>query len=74
MMNILHVLTLGHNLLPPFFLRQAGITVNETAKIHCAYPSVKDHAIIISSPELVIPLQVYGTFEFLHTRVPTEEE
>ena len=32
--NALHVPSIDHNLIPPFMLREARITVNETPKIH----------------------------------------
>eukprot|EP00957_Ditylum_brightwellii_P128393 9792090-Ditylum_brightwellii.AAC.1 len=32
--NTLHVPSMDHNLIPPFMLREAGITVNDTPKIH----------------------------------------
>jgi hypothetical protein len=38
--NALHVPSMDHNLIPPFMLREAGITVNETPKIHKENPTV----------------------------------
>ena len=45
--NVLYVESMQHNLLPPFILRAAGITVNERAKIHTDPDemSSEDHSI-----------------------------
>ena len=43
--NTLYVSTLTYNLLPPFILREAGITVNNVSKIHVNKPITFDHAI-----------------------------
>ena len=72
--NALHVPTLEHNLIPPFILREARITVNDTAKIHKDNPGKKDHAIIIESEPLTIPLQLNGIFSFFHSRMPTKDD
>ena len=72
--NALHVPTLEHNLIPPFILRESGIIVNEKAKIHCANPTIRDHAIISKENDLLIPLQFSGTFSYFHTRIPTRED
>ena len=66
--------SLEHNLIPPFILREAGIIVNETAKIHKENPSKRDHAIIIENEPLTIPLQLNGIFSFFHSRCPTIDE
>ena len=34
-----------NNLLPPFMLREAGITINEVPKIHATSPTEEHHAI-----------------------------
>ena len=72
--NALHVKTLGHNLIPPFILREAGIIVNDTAKIHLKDPGKHDHAIVCPNDDLLIPLSLNGIFSFFHTRLPTTEE
>ena len=38
--NALHVPSMTHNLVPPFMMREAGIEVNECAKIHAKDPTV----------------------------------
>ena len=51
-------------LMPPFILREAGIIINDTAKIHKDDPGQGDHAIIVESESLIIPLQLNGIFLF----------
>ena len=41
----LHVPSMTCNLLPPFMLREAGITINEVPKIHVTSPTEEHHAI-----------------------------
>jgi len=71
--NALHVPSMSHNLIPPFILREQGIKVNETAKIHCDDPSKSDHSIVLDS-ELQIPLLLHGVFSYFPTRLPTVED
>ena len=42
----MHVPSMTHDLLPPFMLREAGITINEVPKIHVSSPTEEHHAII----------------------------
>jgi hypothetical protein len=41
--NALHVPEMENNLIPPFVMREAGITVNDTPKIKVREPTVDDH-------------------------------
>ena len=43
--NMLYVPSMSNNLIPPFMLREAGINVRDTPKIHVASPTTEDHAI-----------------------------
>ena len=72
--HALYVPTMGHNLIPPFLLREAGFAVNECPKIHSPDPSVYDHSIYIDHCNLRIPLLLHGTFSYFPTRLPTLEE
>ena len=72
--NALHFPTLDHSLIPPFFMREAGITVCEIPKIHHADPTIENHAIYIEALELRIPLQLHGIFSYFHYRLPTNDE
>ena len=49
--NILSVPSMDHNLIPSFILREAGLTVNDTAMIHLNEPPIDDNA--ISFPTLI---------------------
>jgi hypothetical protein len=69
--HALTVPTMENDLVPPFLLREAGIEVNETAKIHMKSPSVTDHSIYFPSSELRIPLSLYGMFSYFPSYKPT---
>ena len=43
--NALYVPLMDNNLIPPFMLREMGVTVNGIPKIHKEDPAVDDHAI-----------------------------
>eukprot|EP00957_Ditylum_brightwellii_P077907 5921520-Ditylum_brightwellii.AAC.1 len=58
--NALHVLSMDHNLMPPFILREAGTTVNKTPKIHKKNPTVDDHVITFPILGLRIPMGLWG--------------
>ena len=72
--NALYIPTLDHNLIPPFIMCEAGITVYEIPKIHVADPVSSDHSISFPSSNLLIPLQLQGTFSYFPSRIPTSEE
>ena len=42
----LYVPSMSNNLLPPFMLREAGITINEIPKIHVSSPTEEHHLIM----------------------------
>ena len=71
--NALYVESMQSNLIPPFIMREHGIRVCNTAKIHISDPDVDDHAIIIED-HLRMPLQLHGTFSYFQTRKPTLNE
>ena len=39
--NSLCVPSMEHNLIPPFILREAGLVLHDTPKIHCIVPSAE---------------------------------
>ena len=51
----LHAPSMTHNLLPPFMLREAGITINEVPKIHVTSPTEEHHAITFQETNFRIP-------------------
>ena len=60
--KILSVPSMDHNLIPPFILRESGLTVSYTAMIHLEKPSIDDHDIICPNYDLRIRLHLHGTF------------
>ncbi len=72
--NVLHVTTMEHNLVPPFLLREAGLVVNDVAKIHVKDPDVTHHSVYFPDSELRIPLALWGIFSYFPTRRPTIQE
>ena len=63
----LHVPSMTHNLLLPFMLREAGITINEVPKIHVPSPTEQHHAITFQETNFQIPLSLHGTFSYFLT-------
>ena len=63
-----------NNLIPPFILREAGLQVNERAKIHTEDPTADNHAIIFPTTGFRIPLQLFGIFSYFSTTKPTEND
>ncbi len=72
--NALHVPAMEQNLIPPFVMREAGIVVNDTPKIHMNDPTVEDHSIYFEETNFRIPMALWGTFSYFPTRAPTNDE
>ena len=72
--NVLYIPSMDHNLIPPFILREAGIKVNETPKIHSENPSIDDHCLYFEEEKLRIPLSLMGIFSYFVTRKPVEDD
>ena len=72
--EILFIKSMENNFIPPFIMRAGGLTVNDTAKIHCSDPIVDDHCIIFPGPDLRIPLQLQGIFSYFNSRMPAVKE
>jgi hypothetical protein len=69
--NALHVPSMKSNLIPPFIMRETGIQVNETAKIHRDDPSVEDHSVYFPETKFRIPLALWGVFSYFPTSKPS---
>ena len=54
--NTLHIPHLKNNLIPPFVMRAAGVTLNDTPNIHSKDPTIDDHCITFEDTDLRIPL------------------
>ena len=70
--NVLYVESMEYCLLPPFVLREAGLTVNERPKIHTDPELVcsADHSIIDPNSDLHIQMELCETFSTFQTRAP----
>ena len=60
--NILSAPSMDHKIIPPFILREAGPTVNDTAIIHLNKPSIDYHTLICPNYDLKIRIHIHGTF------------
>ena len=69
--NALHVPSMDHNMIPPFILWEAVITVMDTRKIQATYPTIEDHSILFSETGLCIPLSLWGVFSYFPTSKPS---
>ena len=72
--NALHIASMNHNLIPPFIMREGGVTVNDIPKMHCVDPTIEDHCISFKDTDLRIPLQLSGVFSYFNTRKPLASE
>ena len=71
--NAIHVPSMKNNLIAPFILREAGITVNDVPKIHRDDPTEDDHAIIFKETGFRVPLQLWGIFSYFPTSKPPHQ-
>ena len=67
---------MNDNLITPFMLWEAGITVNEQAKIHCDPDTVteEDHTIQDHDTELFITMHKRSTFSFFPMMKPFDDD
>ena len=72
--NSLCVPSMEHNLMPPFILREAGLVLHDTPKIHCNVPSAEDQSLLDEEIGLIIPFTLDGTFSVFKSRSLTNEE
>ena len=72
--NALYVPSMEHNLIPPFMLREMGVTVNDIPKIHKEDPTMDDHAITFVETGFRIPLSLWGIFSYFPTSKPTHDD
>ena len=66
--NALYVESTDHNLVSPFIMREAGLEVDERAKIHTPQPSKEHHSVYCREIDLRIPLKIEGIFSVFETR------
>ena len=58
----LYVESRDHNLVPPFIMREAGLEMDERAKIHTPKPSKEHHSVYCREIDLRIPLKIEWVF------------
>jgi hypothetical protein len=63
-----------HNLIPPFVMREAGIVINDTPKIHVKDPTIEDHSLYFEETNFRIPMALWRTFSYFPTRSPTNDK
>ena len=71
--DALYVPSMTNHLIPPLIMREAGITVNDTPKIHLPDPDVSDHSILFEGSKFRLPLSLRGVFSYLPTTKPTAD-
>ena len=62
---------MSNNLLTPFMLREAGITITEVTKIHVSSSTEEHHSIMFQETNFQIPLSLYVTFSYCSTSKPS---
>ena len=72
--NALQVISMQHNLISLFLLREAGLQVDETPKRQSADPTMDTHAIFDPRSKMRIHLRVGGIFSCFKTRELTQSE
>ena len=72
--NALSILSMGHNLIAPIILREAGLSVNKEVKCSRDTPTVKHHSIYDDNSKLRIRLQLKGVFSYFNMRRLTIKE
>ena len=71
--NVLYVPLMNHNLIPLFAMIEAGIIVNDKAKVFCEKPTKDDHATIDRETGMYIILFIENTFSVFPSGKPTED-
>ena len=72
--NALYVPLMDHNLIPPFMLREMGVTVNDVPEIHKEDPTVYNHAMTFVETGFRIPLSLWGIFSYFPTSKPMHDD
>jgi hypothetical protein len=68
--NALHVPSVQHNLIPPFMMHEAGITVFDTPQIQMFDPSDRDHSLYFPETRFRRPMSLWGVFSYFPTSKP----
>jgi hypothetical protein len=68
MQNSLLIPSMDHNLIPPFLLQEAGLTLDEMPKHQMESPTIDNHVIVDEESGMRVHLQLNGIFSFSPTR------
>jgi hypothetical protein len=74
MKNALSIPSMGHNLIPPFLIRKAGLALDEMPKFQLDTPMINNHAIVDNITGMRIHLKLNGIFSYFTTRNLLQEE
>ena len=74
--NVLYIESMDDNLIPPFILREAGLIVNERAKIYWepGTTTEEDHTIREQHTGLFITMNLSSIFSYFPTMKPDEDD
>ena len=72
--NALYVAENPDNYISPFHIREAGVSVDTTAKLHCDDPCVDNHSMFFKEEGLRVHFNLDGIVSYFNTRKPTKEE
>lgn len=61
-----------NNFIPPFIMREVGLEVHDTPKIHVTDPTTNHHAIIFGA-DFKIQLGIWGIFSCFDTNTPRKQ-
>eukprot|EP00957_Ditylum_brightwellii_P057495 4359161-Ditylum_brightwellii.AAC.1 len=55
-------------------MREAGVQVSDTPKLHVKYPTCEDHSIFLEESELRIPFKLGGIFSYFSTSKASDKQ
>jgi hypothetical protein len=74
MKNVMLIPSMGHNLIPPFLIQEAGLIPDATPTHQTPCPSIDNHSTRGQRSGLWIHLQFNGIFSYFNTRPLTLDE
>ena len=71
--NELHILSMKHNLIPPFIMWESRLEVNDTPRINIQDEvTCERHSIMMPQVDLRTPLRLSGVFSYFESRSITD--
>ncbi len=74
MRNALSIPSMGHNLIPPFLIREAGLALDELPTFQLDTPTIDSHAIVDDVTGMRIHMKLNGIFSYFTTRNLIQDE